>query len=381
MSSQRHSCERCRQQKVRCDKSSDSQSGVASCERCLKANMTCVYSLKPRPQRPSNQSTAVTTPLRTEQSRQDLDGVASGSDMSGPFVGDPTFLPLDLGDNDLTHLEDTGLSRYMWTNTHTFNPALTPALSVSNAVPSTQVRENPGNGLVHDFEHQQDEEQSIVDSLVGQLVNLSNQVTRSTSQLKTSVPNSSLTVDSLAVNEAFEAANTLVRILNNIPLANHTPSFSGTFRQHDDDEPRSITHYSLVFTALASHQHVLTLFETICHSVQQSLEALIQQQQPLHSPGPSRAQLAMVLQLLMHLTNRIAQSFRPGRRDSANQVHEVGLLHTHTFTNGLGGTRSGTDFSSVVDFAQDILRRLPDEHVMLAQNIRSLQTRIDDVQY
>jgi hypothetical protein len=73
-----------------------------------------------------------------------------------------------------------------------------------------------------------------------------------TRELKHAVIPTPSTVDSLIVNEAFEAANALMRIINSIPLADGTYSSSQP-SSRDKCERQLPTEYSQIFLALASH--------------------------------------------------------------------------------------------------------------------------------
>lgn len=132
-----------------------------------------------------------------------------------------------------------------------------------------------------------------------------------TRELERAITPTPLTVNSPVVSEAFEAANTLVRIINNIVLAGSTDQSS---------QPSSVpTEYGPIFLALASHQHILTLFGALCDSIKRSLssklEAIQPEEQTLHAAGSSSAQFIMVLQLIMHLLKRISRS-RPARSEA-----------------------------------------------------------------
>lgn len=83
--------------------------------------------------------------------------------------------------------------------------------------------------------------------------------------------------------------------------------------------------------------------------IKRSLGSIVQgnelQQQTLHGAGSSSAQLIMVLQLIMHLLNRIGHSLRMGNRENSDQ-------DDLTFGPDSGG-ESGS-LQSMVDSAQVI---------------------------
>ncbi|OCK73569.1 hypothetical protein K432DRAFT_430522 [Lepidopterella palustris CBS 459.81] len=207
------------------------------------------------------------------------------------------------------------------------------------------------------------------ETLTGQLMKLSNRAMGATRELECAAITTPLTVNSPVVNEAFEAANALVRIINSIPLADSTYGSSQSLSR----ERQLPTEYSLIFLALASHQHVLALFRAICDSIKRSLGSILQgtesQQQTLHGAGSSSAQFIMVLQLIMHLLNRIGRSLRMGNRRNTDQ-------HMLTFEPE-GGEESGS-LQGIVDSAQVMLRTLPDEHVKLSEVIQELQVCVEE---
>lgn len=206
------------------------------------------------------------------------------------------------------------------------------------------------------------------ETLTGQLMKLSNRAIGATQEIECAVVTTPLTVNSPVVNEAFEAANALVRIINSIPLADGTLGSSEILSR----ERQLPTEYSLIFLALASHQHVLALFRAICDSIKRSLGSMIRetesQQQTLHGDGSSSAQFIMVLQLVMHLLNRIGRSLRMrSRRDSDSML---------TFEHQEGEEHSS--LTGIVESAHLMLRTLPDEHVKLSEVIQELQVCIEE---
>ncbi len=329
-----------------------------------------------------------TSPMRSMQSSQDLAGVLSRSDVSGSVLSDMTFPLLDIAETTMPGFDDG--DRYGWNN----NPSLS-SIPMALPVPSGHATcSGDGDvgiqeGLGDSPALSRDESEGTVDALTGQVMALSTRATRATRQLDRAGSSTPLTVNSPVVNEAFEAANALVRIINSIPLANSTSASSQPLPR-DENEPQPTTDYGLVFLALASHQHVLALFRAISDSIQRSLGSMApgseQQQQALHGDGASSAQFVMVLQLVMHLINRVGRSLRMGSRNAAGsgadgQVTGIALLHPHELTFGLEGGEESGGSQCVVDLAQDMLRTLPDEHVNLRQVIQRLQTRMEERLY
>jgi hypothetical protein len=210
------------------------------------------------------------------------------------------------------------------------------------------------------------------EALSGQLLYLSNRAIGTARELESAVITTPLTVNSPVVEEAFEAANALVRIINNIPLADSACSSSQLLTR----ERHVLTEHSLIFQALATHQHVLALFRAICDFVKRSLGSTLQETEPqqlsLHGAGSSSAQFIMVLQLIMHLVNRIGRSLRIGNRRISDQ--SVQTLQTPLTEGG----EESSSLQGIVDSAQVVLRTLPNEHVKLNEDIQELQTCIED---
>jgi hypothetical protein len=149
---------------------------------------------------------------------------------------------------------------------------------------------------------------------------------------------------------------------------------------HGDNDKQHTTDHGAVFLALAFHQHILALFRAICDSIQRSLGSIgplsEQEQQALHGNGASSAQFVMVLQLVMHMINRIGRSLRIGSRDT---IHAVTVVHPQDLTFGLDSTRDEAISSqSIMDVAQETIRRLPDEHEKIKQTIQELQSCMEE---
>ncbi|KAL5325445.1 hypothetical protein ACEPPN_006570 [Leptodophora sp. 'Broadleaf-Isolate-01'] len=218
-------------------------------------------------------------------------------------------------------------------------------------------------------------DEGIKETLTEQLMKLSNWATGATRELECAITTTPLTVNSPVVNEAFEAANAFVRIINSIPLADSTYGSSQP-SSRDGSERQLPTEYCPIFLALASHQHILALFRAVCDSIKRSLGSIFQsvqpQQQALHAAGSSSAQFIMVLQLIMHLLNRIDRSLRMESRKNTDQ---------HDLTFGPEGDGESGSSQSIIDSAQVMLSTLPDEHVKLREVIQELQACIEEGVY
>lgn len=297
-----------------------------------------------------------TSPRRSTQFSQDLAGVLSRSD-------DLSDLTIPLLETTIPGFDDG--DPYGWNNNSSFTC-------------SGDCDDRAQEGLDASPALSRDEGKGTVDVLTGQLMALSTRATRTTRELHRASSTTPLTVNSPVVNETFEAANALVRIVHSIPLENCTSASSQPLPR-DENGRQPTTDYGLVFLALASHQHVLSLFRAVCDSIQRSLGSMApgseQQQQALHGDEASSAQFVMVLQLVMHMINRVGRSLRMGSRNAAGSVTGT---HSHELTLGLEGGEESGGSQCVVDLAQDMLRTLPDEHIKLRQVIQGLQTCMEE---
>jgi uncharacterized membrane protein YgcG len=326
-----------------------------------------------------------TSPRRSSQQfSRDLTSVLSRSDVT---ASDLTDLTIPLLETTMPSFDDG--DPYGWT---TNNPSFTYNRDCDDdriQEVSPPLSRDEGNG-----------NDTTVDALAAQLMALSTQATRATRELDRTGTATPLTVNSPVVNEAFEAANALVRIINSIPLATSTYTTCSSSHQPPprDESERQLqqqqqpaTDYGLVFLALASHQHILALFRAVCDSIQRSLGSIApgsaQRQQALHSSdGASSAQFVMVLQLVMHLINRVGRSLRMGSRggaaagssSSSSSHHELLTFGLEGGEESGGGGGSSSNSQCVVDLAQLMLRTLPDEHVKLRQVIQGLQTCMEE---
>ncbi|OKL62096.1 hypothetical protein UA08_02974 [Talaromyces atroroseus] len=246
---------------------------------------------------------------------------------------------------------------------------------------------------------------SVVDALTKQVMALSTRAMCATRQLDHHADSSTppLTVNSPVVNEAFEIANALVRIIHGILAANFnslpasSSLSSSQSSEHESQQPIT-TDYGLVFLALASHQHVLGLFRAICDSIRWSLGSMAatesdrHQKQALHSNEASSAQFVMVLQLVMHLISRVDRSLRTANWKASSASSEADAnggnftsmaLLSPNLTSSLGfevGDEGGGGGGSqcVVDLAQNMLRMLPDEHAKIKHVIQRLQKHMEE---
>ncbi|KAL2063568.1 hypothetical protein VTL71DRAFT_5373 [Oculimacula yallundae] len=393
---QRYSCDRCRQQKSRCPKVWDIPtlaSGAANyltpCERCTKADVSCVYSLKQRSRRPKGENVSPTK--ENTGLGQDL-SILSGSDVAGYNLDDMMTPSLD---TTIACMDDAEV--YCWND----NPDLTYHgdsdgwTQPSTGTGTSALGTNPTTLLFSSQDEGKEE------TLTEQLMRMSNWAIGATRELgRTSTP-ALLTVNSPVVSEAFAAANTLVRIINSILLASSTST--GTNIDGSSPQPSSSssppTDYSPIFLALASHQHILALFRVLCDSIKRSLgsiseEAMQMQMQPqeeqgLHaaigssSSSSAPAQFSMVLQLILHLLNRISRSLRMGesRRRSTSISTSTDPYDMMFGMESVGVEDRNSSPQSIIDSTQLMLRTLPDEHGRLREVVRELRDYIEEGVY
>lgn len=136
---------------------------------------------------------------------------------------------------------------------------------------------NPNFATNRDYDARSQEEtitaRTQEDTLTGQLMSLSARTTSATRELEGTSSTAPLTVNSSVVNEAFEVANALVRIVHSITQSNQAYTSLQPLAREETERQQN-TDYGLVFLALAFHQHVLALFMAICHSIQRSIGSI-----------------------------------------------------------------------------------------------------------
>ncbi|KAH6892949.1 hypothetical protein B0T10DRAFT_481143 [Thelonectria olida] len=368
--SQRHSCDRCRQQKVRCSRGNSQTAptdptSLARCERCTKASVNCVYSARQRYNRPS-----VQLPVRRDIN-VDPNDPSSASWFAQGLGG--VFCPLGPGSGpDFTDL------------TGPF-----PGVDDGEAVAGSAGDAEEGSRDVRAMTTcPAIDDENPVDALSSQLMDLS-QRTKQTMRRLVRPGGAPPTVSSREVKEAFEDANTLIRIINSMTAASSA--------RGDIAADPTNTDYGLVFLALASHQHLMALFRAICNVIRQCLESMAsdaeeqqtrQQSLPHGDVGPSSvAQFVMVLQLLLRLANRMDRSLQVDtsahygsespNSDLATPItpnKNTPLVEPGVKRKAVGGSLPQ---SSLPILAQSILRTIPDEHEKLRQIIQELQTKIE----
>ncbi|KAJ5297277.1 uncharacterized protein N7443_008170 [Penicillium atrosanguineum] len=311
-------------------------------------------------------------------------GLARPIYQGGPFLG------ADLGDlvGQFSGINESGVVANFngWdANLQPFSPNLFSSLAATVA---------PNTGLIStapstiDGGHDSDEiedNRDPADAISSQLTSLGQRARRATRRLV--LPDRTpLTVSSPEVNEALEDTNTLIRIMNKI-----TASDCADITLHP-----TTTDYSLAFSALACHQHLVALFRAICDSIDRCLQSQKEPRQRHHRTGQSRdvgpssvAQFVMVLQLLMHLINRIDRSLfqsNPSMRHgksgpTGNHLAPVtpntANYNTPDPTRLEAAAGSSVPPGGLLVLVKDIVETIPNEHEKLRQVIQKLQTEME----
>ncbi|KAH5139490.1 hypothetical protein HBI56_226420 [Parastagonospora nodorum] len=402
--SHRQSCDRCRQQKVRClrgegprEKNIDlplspKQAQLPRCERCAKASVECVYSftrvaLKSRSER---RSVAKSMQKDTDAGLVDFSGSTTWfeHDVSGALYADgtlqtggPTLAPLSADYGGLTSPFAGGGAAMSFSD---WNPNIQPtSLANPTSLP-------PAPCTVDSCEDSEDidVDKHFNDALSLQLTSLSQQAAQAVRYLtRSNQGRTPLTVSSPQVNVALEATNTLTSIISNV-TASH---------RNDDRLDPTTTNIGLAFSALASHQQILALFRAICDDIHSCLQSKTvykhhnRQRSNSGQPcdvGPSSvAQFVMVLQLLMHLINRMDRSlFQNGlsiRHDSMSSGYITpvtpGIMSPFTIDplqTELSSGASSPQFGLLV-LVQDVVGTVDNEHEKLRQSIQQLQAEME----
>lgn len=203
-----------------------------------------------------------------------------------------------------------------------------------------------------------------------------------------------LMVSSPEVNEALEDTERLISTANDIMKA------AATARRDDSMTTTDCT--GLAFSALACHQNLMTLFRAIYDAIEGRLQAKKEErEQQQHAArdnsgmGPlDVAQFVMVLQLLMHLINRMDRFLviSPTTTEQESQFIASGALldcsnmATDDYANDIFVGQStaslatpahhSTRRSGMLEHVQEIIGNLPLERERLKLIIQKLQMEI-----
>ncbi|KAF1958924.1 hypothetical protein CC80DRAFT_591806 [Byssothecium circinans] len=351
----RHSCDRCRQQKVRClrDELHSSAQPLSSCQRCVNASVACVYSLRRRP-RISTEGNASTS----EDSN--MGGLKPGP--AGGFFQDETLSPhfgnLDDCFPSLGDGSDLGFNSWD-TNLHIFTQTSPLAL----AEPMADITMDRELGV-----NSSDDEGDHIDSLFSQLTALSQRAIRASRALvQQTTP---LAVSSPPVNQALEDTNTFIRIVNKLTAG------------LESDGPHLVVDDGLIFLALASHHRLLSFFKAICDSIHLYLETTLSKNEQPRSDLRGDAQLVMILQLLMHLINRIDQNLFQNKLGTESGGLITPITPTSHMPLPLQVEDGRSSYPRGLDvLAEGIFRTIPNRHVELRHVIQELQMRIEHCEF
>lgn len=397
--SSRQSCDRCRQQKVRCYRSehATSRSGsLAQCERCAKAGANCVYSLKSTAgrRRSKHHSIHSSTQLSSKTGSKQVES-ASWFDQSLNEALYVNQVSLETGApdsaNQFAGLDETGSASGFncWdANLQPFSPAPLDPLMVMPAPDATILPTTPPTTDGCDDSDEIDG--CPTDSLFSQLASLSQRAMKATRRIIRS-NRDPLTVSSPEVNEALELVNTLIRVAGSITAADQVGG------AHD----ATTTSHGLAFLALACHQHLMALFRAICDAIQRFVHSRrdqIQQQKKQDYNGSRQdgelgpsvvAQFVMVLQLVMHLINRMDRSLFQSTPPTPRYPDLFSDEYSSPMTNDILSPRTidpkqieepaQAPFvgGGLVSLVSNLDETLPKEHERLRQVIQRLQTEID----
>jgi hypothetical protein len=306
-------------------------------------------------------------------------GSGNGSGMEAGAGGDLAEIAVDDGDvfghfgfggweEDLTPLSLPATA-----------PSLTASAAPSTAAAGTDYCEGSDDA---DESKLSDAADDLAVGLFSQLVALSHRALRAVRHLaRPGGP--PLTVLSPEVNGVLEDTNTLIRIINDIT------------ERADAIADESATNSALPFLALACHQHLVALFHAICDAIYRCRKELKMQkehhqQRPQHHRrgqhsdiGPSSvAQFVMVLQLLMHLINRIYRSVFQSQSSTRHSTRSsTGGYITPVVSSdpiqSRAATRGSPPNGGLLDLVQDLVGAIPNEHEKLRQVIHKLQTEME----
>ena len=199
------------------------------------------------------------------------------------------------------------------------------------------------------------------------------------------------TVSSAHVNEAFEGTKTLVRIIHEI-MAIASPSDSEYELEavRYDGDCRSADIGALVLTTLACHQHLLAFFKSICDSIERFVESAGTAKRSSHIGSslhgdelPSTVQSTMVLQLLVHLINRLDRCLfptRPSSPVSSSSTSVCGGSGMDILVSRQESEDVMSDTTGIPSLAQALVRAMPSEHVRLRQALLELQARMETLE-
>ncbi|KNG48004.1 hypothetical protein DDE82_002269 [Stemphylium lycopersici] len=396
--SHRHSCERCRQQKVRCLRDSQvSQEpspgqSIPQCSRCAKAGTACIYSLRVKTRRPGSTVDG---------------GQPAISQSSTPSIKNPS-IPFSSMD-EYESLYQVDFDGFNWGQPPLFSSmqsSMTKQVEMDLSMTNHTTAQTSGThsdgqwcidtpSMLYSSPNPEFYRETIAaadsfQELMSQATVVSAQAASAT-RLLLHPESTPPTVSSAHVNEAFEGTKTLVRIIYEI-MSIASPNDSGYELEavRCDGGCRSADIGALVLTTLACHQHLLAFFKAICDSIERFVESagdakrFSQVGSSLHGDGlPSTAQFTMVLQLLVHLINRLDRCLfptRPSSPVSSSSASACGGSGMDILVSRHDSDDVMPDTAGIPSLAHALVRAMPGEHVRLRQAILQLQARMETLE-
>lgn len=179
-------------------------------------------------------------------------------------------------------------------------------------------------------------------------------------------------VSSLCVSKALEGTKTWLRIVQGM-LSITTP-----VEPHGAPKEAAVGVNcasadlgAMTMMILAGHQNLLSLFGAICGSIEQNLRTMTDRRDShsskillQHEALPSAAQFTMVLQLLLHLVNRVDRVLL-STRDASDGGMEP--LHEPHKRSSMG----------ILSLTQSLIQTMPYAHASLQKTILALQARVE----
>ncbi|KAF4473480.1 fungal zn(2)-Cys(6) binuclear cluster domain containing protein [Fusarium agapanthi] len=190
------------------------------------------------------------------------------------------------------------------------------------------------------------------------------------------------TVSSQYVNQAFDGTRTLVRIINTLSMI--------IFGEKDENTSEGVSGCGiggLALTTLACHRHLLDLFKAICKSIENCIDEKSREKTAFEinssssligDPARSSAQFTMVLQLLVHLINRLDRCLFSGVQTIPSPNAYQGVMDLTPMEKN--ADELGSDRTSIPGYAQGSITGLSQEHHRLRQIISQLQGQMDTLE-
>lgn len=258
-----------------------------------------------------------------------------------------------------------------------FSPSSLDSLVASSVVDAAAASIAPSITDNSQDSEEVEDENDVADAMSTQLTLLSRNARQAMRRLARR-GRTPLTVSSPEVNEALESTNILIRIIHII-----------TARDRANTNLDFTTDYGLAFSTLASHQNVIALFRAICDAISRCLQSMKdhqhnrRDQQYVDGGVSTVAQFVMVLQLLLHLINRMDRSLFQQSSSKSDPGQTTPISPGNINHNALDALQSGamadgsSPHGSLRLLPKGIVAVVADEHEKLRQGIRKLQTEME----